>query len=412
MKRRIIALATVTALTLALSACGATEESNGSTPTVEQSSQTVTVEPTEVPEVTPTEAPVEPTVVPTEAPEVTVEATETPAEPTEAPKVEDDGTLWAVVEELLPLEASERTAYLESKYGTRYVITVENNLDKLLPTSLTAEQKEIAYENFLGAMDWCFCPSHMGGARPSGEYYLTLLTDTTTGQAHALWFSICLNILECSECPVDLTSYVKECNPRDFYEIFYKHVEDYALGFDINGDGVIGYNEALYVSETEEPTDEHNFEVIKNMIVEMMTDGNASYSCQEFTSIIETMDESRYVVKAVEGLAPILKDGLSDAERQAAVEIFLSWPTFREAEVELENERGTYTDYVFTTPTGEMYTMTLTDTVTGETIAWSFRIIVEADDTPGAYGVIEETVGGFVIANMTVDVADFYSLKY
>jgi len=44
MKRRIIALATVTVLTLALSACGATEESNSSTPTVEQSSQTVTVE--------------------------------------------------------------------------------------------------------------------------------------------------------------------------------------------------------------------------------------------------------------------------------------------------------------------------------------------------------------------------------
>lgn len=235
MKKRIITLVAVATLALAMTACGKAQTSNDQTSTSETT-------------------------------------------PAEAPKVEDDVTLWAVVEELLSLEASERTAYLESKYGTRYVITVENNLDKLLSASLTAEQKEIAYESFFNAMDWNMYTDYEGltwdedfegmgawvdangkyveiadrryAAKPTGECYLTLLTDTVTGQTHALWFSIYHNLYNEWSDEVVKTA-LEECNPRDFYKIFYNWTELYSgLEIDINGDGVIGYNEALYVSET------------------------------------------------------------------------------------------------------------------------------------------------------------------
>ncbi len=418
MKKRFILFATVATLVFAMTACGTAQTSNTPTSIVEP-----TIEPTVEPEATSTptlesEATSTTTPEPTATSEPTTESeatsTSTPeSTPIEVHEVEDDGTLQIVVDELLVLDASERTTYLESKYGARYVVTVENNLDKLLPASLTLEQKDIANDAFLNAMDWCIYFTEEGscGSRPTGEYYLTMLTDTVTGQETVLEFSIWLNLYEGYDFEVTNTV-LKECNPQSFYEIFYYNVEECALGLDINADGVIGYNEALYELELPESTDDSNFEEIKNMVIEMMTDGNTGYSYQEFSSIIETMDESRYVVTAVKGLAPILKAELTDAERQAAVETFLSWPTFRSASVELEGKYGLYTDEIATTPTGEMYTMTITDIITGETIAWGFRVHVEADDKPGTYAVIEEGIGGFVIANMTADVADFYRFKY
>jgi len=241
MKRRIIALATVTVLTLALSACGATEESNSSTPTVEQSSQTVTVEPTEVPTEAPTQAP-------TEAPEVTVEPTEAPVEPTEASSV---------------------------------------------------------------------------------------------------------NVAE-----------------------------------------------------------DPNFEVIKNMVVEMMTVDYTNYKYAEFASIIETMDESRYEVTAVDSLDPILKDGLSDDEKKTAVENFLGLVEFEKHKIKVVEDGEEFNMKVGTTPTGEFYVMTLTDNVTGETIAWGLRVHLEATDNPGTYYVKEWGPEGFIQAGSVaeVPVADFYKI--
>ena len=262
MKRRIIALATVTVLTLALSACGATEESNSSTPTVEQSSQTVTVEPTEVPEVTPTEAPVEPevTVEPTEAP--TQAPTEAPVEPTQA-----------------PTEAPE--------------VTVE-------PT----------------------------------------------------------------EAPVEPT-------------------------------------EAPSVDVAEDP----NFAVIKEMTENHVKDNDwGPYN--ELEALIETLDKSRYEVTAMDNIDLIVPEDTVESDRRMFEElIFTDYNLFDLAEITTEDGDTYYVD-VF--PTGKFYVMTLTDTVTGETIVWGLKVHAESMDNPGEYYVLTYNNGIFNMLDNHMPVKDCY----
>jgi len=192
MKRRIIALATVTVLTFALSACGATEESNSSTPTVEQSSQTVTVEPTQAPTEAPTQAP-------TEAPEVTVEPTETPAEPTEVPSInvaEDPN--FAVIKEMVAEHIKwneewhydELEALIETLDKSRYEVAAVDNLD-LVADKVDHGYDIDTYEEILFAEGFIFDLAEITtedgdtdyiDVVPTGEFYVMTLTDNVTGE--------------------------------------------------------------------------------------------------------------------------------------------------------------------------------------------------------------------------------------
>ena len=81
------------------------------------------------------------------------------------------------------------------------------------------------------------------------------------------------------------------------------------------------------------------------------------------------------------------------ADKQSVIDTFLSYVNLQYYEIQRTNKFGQTSTILFdATPTGEMYTMTLTDTATGETIAWGFRIHVEANDEPGTYHVREESI--------------------
>ncbi len=145
--------------------------------------------------------------------------------------------------------------------------------------------------------------------------------------------------------------------------------------------------------EPEEPEvdDASKFVMLKGWTEATKTDYYAAHSYKEYADIIETMDSSRYVTTAVEGLDPVLKADLAD--KQSVVDTFLSEQNFQSYKIQRTNKFGQVkTVRLAATPTGEMYTMTLTDTVTGETFVWGFRVHVEANDEPGTYYVHEESV--------------------
>lgn len=172
--------------------------------------------------------------------------------------------------------------------------------------------------------------------------------------------------------------------------------------------------EAPSVDVAEDP----NFAMMKGWTEVTKTDYMARHTYDEYATIIETMDESRYEVTAVEGLDPVLKTDLTD--KQSVVDTFLSHVDLQCYEIQRTNKFGKVnTVSLEATPTGEMYTMTLTDNVTGETFVWGFRVHVEANDEPGTYYVHELNVSfishmqgtlgtSFVTDNFTED----YQFQY
>lgn len=396
MKRRMIALTTAIILTLALTACGETEEKSSSTPTVEQENQTVTEDATDTPEETDG---------PAETPEVTDEATETPEETDDDynssystdyvepnynpdPVVSDEDkdnsqvAFDAIVAELEMRSDDFKYSkqYIETLDQSKYEVNAENNFDLLFETGRLQGEKEVILDAIFNPVNWSYVEvemeytsmgmtdTHWVGITglPTGEYYLLTRTDTSTGEVIPWGVQVYIEDVWAQ------TTYVVE----DTVDMFMlKHVLD----------------------KTETPAADSEadpyFELFKRWNAsskdEVMPTNN---TYEGYVAAIEKMDESRYVVTAVEGLEPVLKAELTDTERQAAVDTFVS--VFDNYYVEEPDPMfgGTYMASYDATPTGEMYTMTLTDTVTGETIVWGFKVTVEALDKPGTFYVHKKSV--------------------
>lgn len=164
--------------------------------------------------------------------------------------------------------------------------------------------------------------------------------------------------------------------------------------------------EAPVIDVPEDP----NFAKIKEMTVITKEDYNSGdyynmfYQYADYLAIIETMDTTRYVVTAVDSLDPIFRTELTTAERQAATEEFFSASgMFDTYHIERTNKFGKTNQIgLLAKPTGEFYTMTLTDLVTGETVVWGIKIhmecIEEFEDlgTLGAQAVDEYGIVGLL----------------
>ncbi len=147
--------------------------------------------------------------------------------------------------------------------------------------------------------------------------------------------------------------------------------------------------------EPEDIPEDPNFNLLKEMIRDqvLIFDGNRYQDTEE---IIATMNPVRYKTEAVNNLDPILKDGLTEEEKETALQEFLYDSNYFNKYWEFfYDENGVlYEAYTHPAhPTGEFYIMTLTDLVTDETLVWGIDVYVEADDIPELYQQWQFSIG-------------------
>ncbi len=159
--------------------------------------------------------------------------------------------------------------------------------------------------------------------------------------------------------------------------------------------------EAPSVDVAEDPT----FAVIKEMTENHVKDNDwGPYN--ELEALIETLDKSRYEVTAMDNIDLIVPEDTVESDRRMFEElIFTDYNLFDLAEITTEDGD---TDYVDVFPTGEFYVMTLTDTVTGETIVWGLKVHAESMDNPGEYYVLTYNNGIFNMLDNHMPVKDCY----
>ena len=148
-----------------------------------------------------------------------------------------------------------------------------------------------------------------------------------------------------------------------------------------------------------------NFAVIKEMTENHVKDNDwGPYN--ELEALIETLDKSRYEVTAMDNIDLIVPEDTVESDRRMFEElIFTDYNLFDLAEITTEDGDTYYVD-VF--PTGKFYVMTLTDTVTGETIVWGLKVHAESMDNPGEYYVLTYNNGIFNMLDNHMPVKDCY----
>lgn len=160
---------------------------------------------------------------------------------------------------------------------------------------------------------------------------------------------------------------------------------------------------------SEKPSDiaeDPNFAKIKEM-TENHVEDHEEYEYDELEALIETLDKSRYKVTEVASLEPVI-DVEQASYDTAEYEKWLCEEGVFFDLAEITTEDGD-TDFVDIVPTGEFYVMTLTDTVTGETIVWGLKVHAEAIDNPGEYYVLTHSNGIFYMLSLQMPIKDEYT---